>query len=257
MKTRTSFFSFASAFLIIASICLSFRAYEPWELAPLVDAIRMGNRQAVEKALKAGVNANSIGPGGNPLLLEAVVAGQVEIVKMLLDRGADPKAKGNETIAVAAVRQGRMDMLKLLLQAGAYINRPEGAPNWDDILVAAARSKNTDMIRYLISRGANPKASGLGDTTALQVAAARGDIETMNALIAAGADINHRELNGMTALMIACQKGQTEAAKLLVAYGADASLSDGYGRGAEWFASHSDASGTQQLRVACAPKSAR
>jgi ankyrin repeat protein len=228
---------------------------EPWELAPVVDAIRMGNQAAVTKFLALGYSANSIGPGDNPLLLEAVAAGQLGIVKLLIANGADPRAKGNETVAVVAVRQKRMDMLQCLVEAKAWVTKPPYiCYPWDDILVAAARIGDISMVQYLLDHGADAKASGLGDTTALQVASGGGDIEIMRLLIAKGADVNHRECNGRTPLMIACEKGQVAAVEFLLAHGADPALTDGYGRSAEKFASEAKNTKVNELSVLCAGK---
>jgi len=63
-------------------------------------------------------------------------------------------------------------------------------------------------------------------TTALTIAAERGDAAEARRLIAAGADVNERDKAGLNALMWAARNGDTEIAKLLINARADLNARD-------------------------------
>jgi len=70
----------------------------------------------------------------------------------------------------------------------------------------------------------------------LMLAAARGEIDTLQALIAAGAQLDERGAAGRTALMAAAQAGQSGAVGILLDAGASADLEDRTGHTALLFA---------------------
>ena len=63
-------------------------------------------------------------------------------------------------------------------------------------------------------------------TTALTVAAERGEAAEVRKLIAAGVDLNERDKAGYTALVWSARNGNTEVAKALIAAGADMNARD-------------------------------
>jgi ankyrin repeat protein len=90
----------------------------------LYDAVARADLAAVKALLqekKVKVNVNVKANGMTPLLLAANgrdnSGSQMEILKLLLDNGADVKAKNrrNETALYLAVQQGQPDVVRLLL----------------------------------------------------------------------------------------------------------------------------------------------
>jgi ankyrin repeat protein len=63
-------------------------------------------------------------------------------------------------------------------------------------------------------------------SSALTIAAERGDMEQVKQLIAAGADVNEKDKSGHTALMWAARKGHAEVARALVEARADMNVRD-------------------------------
>ncbi len=100
----------------------------------LVKAAAAGNLEIVTHDLDAGVspNAGTGGEGGVSALSTAASAGQLEVAKLLLDRGADVNADdfwgGNAIVSPSL--DGDVEMVKLLLARG-------GDPNMEDDGVTA------------------------------------------------------------------------------------------------------------------------
>ncbi len=219
----------------------SHRAEEegPWINALLFYAVRMGRKDVVEKALAAGVDPNTKDSCVDYSLLVAATAfGHLDIIKMLLKHGANPKAEGNEELVNAAIETGRMDILKCLVEAGAWVTEPNVPCFHGNFLFYAAFNKHPQMVKYLLQHGADPDGeSALCGSSALLVASGQGDVKTMELLVAAGADINHRDCQGWSALMHACNKGHLSAVEFLLKNGADPSFRDGYDKTAAKLAS--------------------
>jgi ankyrin repeat protein len=130
--------------------------------AALFDAIRRKDARAVRTLLAHGAEVTARNPndrdGGTPLL--AAVGAGVEVVRALLDAGADVNDGGRATRPViGAAHTGRLDVLRLLVDAGADVNLPEpkspapGEPAWNALYYAKINRK-PDVVEYLLSVGA-------------------------------------------------------------------------------------------------------
>lgn len=87
-------------------------------------------------------------PGWNPLLY-AAFEGRLPIVRLLLEKGANPNvlAPNQTTPLMFAARNGHEDVVRTLLQAGANIDwqndQKESAESW------ASKSRNTDIVELI------------------------------------------------------------------------------------------------------------
>src|SRR3989442_10381938 len=106
--------------------------------------------------------------------MRAVVGKHSEVVKALIDGGADVRARSNGgfTALLFASRQGDIPSARLLLAAGADIN--EATPKNGTALVVAAASGREDFSIFLLDKGANPNAVDAYGLTALHYAIPRG-----------------------------------------------------------------------------------
>jgi ankyrin repeat protein len=93
---------------------------------------------------KRGIPAERL-PSGN---------GSLEIVKILLDKGADVNTKDNygSTALMMASRDGRIEVVKLLLSKKADANAKD--EDGDTALIKATNEGNTEMMDLLKSHGA-------------------------------------------------------------------------------------------------------
>ncbi len=167
----------------------------------LYTAIEKGDVAMVRLLVEAGADVNAAaGFGGNTPLHEAVEKGDAEIVKILVAAGADVEAKGyfDRTPLTLATEEGATEIMQILLGSGPDADTP-----------ASGEDKEATSTPSIGSE-------------ALYTAIEKGDVEMVRLLVEAGADVNAAEgFGGNTPLHEAVEKGDVEIVKILVAAGAD------------------------------------
>lgn len=144
---------------------------------------------------------------GTPIR-NAAAGGHIEIVRLLLDNGADPNLP-EEGIAPlghalhSAVCNGHRAIVELLLERGAHANVP--VESSADTLSAAIRGGDQQMISLLTSHGA---------ARSMELLAYYGDTLTAAAMLYA----NPKLANDSQALCCAAQEGHVAFVRLLLRY---------------------------------------
>jgi len=106
-------------------------------------------------------------------LAEAVAAGDIPKLRMLLDQGAEINArnKEGETTLMVAALEGRTDMVRFLIEKGADLNARDGVGATP--LLYAALGGSVEAIKLLIDKGADPNAKTTDGQTALSISRVR------------------------------------------------------------------------------------
>ena len=131
----------------------------------LLNASKAGNAEEVRRLLSKHVDANFV--VGGSTLLNAVAWGHNDVVKLLLDAGADVDEQicfGRTSLWWAAAG-GNKDMTILLLDAGARINVADKGGVTP--LHEAVSLHDIGMVQLLIERGALPNAVDIYGRTPL------------------------------------------------------------------------------------------
>ena len=162
-----------------------------------------------------------------PLTL-AAAEGRTDQVASLLARGAvadDPDSHGWTPLMWAA-RAGRIEVMKALIDAGADLNGRDRCINGWTALMHAVHEEQTRSVRILLDLGANPNAASANGTTPLMIAAGQGEIEIVGLLLERGADPRARNIDRINALTNAVAGGHTEIVRLLLDRAHDLEVSD-------------------------------
>ncbi len=149
-------------------------------------------------------------------LIARARGGDVAQVKALLDKGADPNARGGiaRPLQIAA-SGGRLEMMKALIDHGANVNGK--SPTGGTALHAGAIQGGVDVVRFLLARGADPKAANDRGETPLHMAVT-GDalIENVRMMLKAGANPNTRNKELVSPIRLAAIRGNIPAYQLLL-----------------------------------------
>lgn len=202
------------------------RNVEGW--TPLIFAVKAGNLEMTKALLAKGADANgrSSSEQGSTTLAFAVDGGNLQVIKTLLAHGAkvDGKAKDGMTPLVYACQNGKLEIAEFLLTQGADMNNfgpADSGGKFYNPLMAGERNGHAEIVKLLLEKGAKVDKRNNDGTTALMDVAKRPYPQILKMLIDKGADVNTRGAHGHTALIYAAYNGHLENIKLLLAAGAD------------------------------------
>ncbi|KAJ7935096.1 ankyrin repeat-containing domain protein [Mycena leptocephala] len=216
----------------------------------LRDAANSGNMEIVQLLLKYDADVDATPSGSHTPLHCAACKGYTDIVRLLLDNGANAKADEGWALQ-EALTQGYTAIARMLLNQGVDVNVRGGA-----MLTEACKRGNIDDVRLLLDNGgmgvysALYEASVAGrtdiadllftkladvdcyDGAALWIASRKGHIDMVALLIERGVHVNPSlprplDSNSDTALTAASQNGHTAIVRLLLEKGAEVNADEG------------------------------
>lgn len=193
---------------------------------PLMEAASNGYLECARLLIDAGacVNTHSNEFKETALTL-ASYKGHVEMVKYLLEKGADFEHKTDEmhTALMEACMDGHVEVARVLIEHGASVNMPPDS--FESPLTLAACGGHVELADLLIDNRADLEEKNDEGYTPLMEAAREGHEEMVALLLFHDADINAiTEETQETALTLACCGGCYEVAKFLLEAGADPNL---------------------------------
>lgn len=201
----------------------------------LMWAVFLERREIIKDLIEAGANVNAKSPaevrdirpkfqdalpygfkrkffyGDTPLIL-AVKENNLEIIRDLIQAGADP----NENKGELLLKVEDTDVLQELVNLGADIEKYGGE--------ALTLSRNFNLSQKLLELGADPNYTFIGQSPLLN-ATEDNNTEMIKLLLNYGADINIQDKeDGWTPLMVATYEGHVDLVRFLLKNGANPRL---------------------------------
>ncbi len=207
--------------------------------------------------LYAAVDMNTLPVGGRADRPPSGATTDVQLIRMLLEAGANPNLQLKLFPPYRSLRDDRG--ADGLLTVGT-------TP-----LLRAAKAGDTDAMRLLLAHGANPGLPNVRGVTPLMAAAGIGSttidtrgrykteaeaVASAQQLLDHGADVNQRDNTGQTALFGAATWGWNDLVRTLVAHDADLMIKDARGRTAADIAAGNDGGASGRASSAGHPATA-
>lgn len=195
---------------------------EYFDQTPLAQACKYGNVDIIQFLIDHGADPNGRNLKGTPEtpLSIACSFGQTDAARYLIEKGADvnfipqySKSDFGSTALTGAISSGSLEIVKLLIQHGANIN--ENDPNEGYPLTVAAFFRSKVILEVLLKNGAEVNGKDNDENTALILAARDGDIDNVKLLLQYHADKSIKNKSGETALTVSKSANSAEINQLL------------------------------------------
>lgn len=180
-------------------------------------AIQDNNLQNVKQALKMNNNIEVRNSLGETPLLTACQRSNLDIIKFLVEKGANIKAIDNRGDSVLHKALGfwfttnpkdsKLSVIQYLVDNGADVNVRDNIGN--SPILEAVNANSVEIMDYLISKGANIKDKNKAGNHALILAVSNARVtpEMIKYYTSKGISINAANNNGETALTYAIRRG--------------------------------------------------
>ena len=196
------------------------------DLPTIMRALTKKGRNLLCKLSQRGLSTDEADEHGRTPLFIACQNGHVDLVRLLLDKGAevDRAASGRwnegQTPLYVACWKGHVDAARLLLDKGAEVDR---AIKWADKCVVtplhiACEKGHVDVVRLLLDKGAAVDRVDRADkygVTPLYIACDDGHVDVVRLLLDKGAAVDLARWDGATPLSIAKYQGHSSIVALL------------------------------------------
>ena len=173
----------------------------------------------------------AVDDGSLPFMDRKILDVDIEMVRLLLEHGADPKipdsAFFHSTPLHRASSGGCLEIVRLLLTYGGKVDEKDTEGRTP--FLAASSMGHLEIMKFLSENGAVVGVCDLKETTPLHEASAGGHVDVMRWLLNHGADANARRSDRYTPLHLAAYT-HVEAVQVLLEHNADINSRDDKGQ---------------------------
>ncbi|EHK47127.1 hypothetical protein TRIATDRAFT_217580 [Trichoderma atroviride IMI 206040] len=201
------------------------------EYSPLLLASEDGQTEIVRLLLENGANPEIKTTEPTTPLSVAIAGRHAEVVSILLEYGADYTAaffRSALVPSVFAASLGQIPILEVLLSYGVDISLP--TPRGITPLMGASMALQLYTMRFLLDKGADITAVDGSGRSVLFYAAEQGGADAIKLLLSNGANVFAIDNDGWTVLHFAAFRGHADVVRVLLEAGADrhATIPRGY-----------------------------
>jgi ankyrin repeat protein len=206
----------------------------------LCTAAQYGNAPLCRELIAQGANVHRSTPDEAPIIHWPAFYGNDEVIKVLVDAGADVNAPstgtepgvGKRALGWAIIAKRPISTIELLLDAGADPNLTTGRYEWP--LLNALAHGSYELVELLVARGAKssflPSGASKEERTAFQEAVARGCEKEIDLFVrVCGEDVDQVTLSGETMFELA--KNDAKVREQLTALRSEAAIAAVLGDG--------------------------
>ena len=189
-------------------------------------ALKQGETKKALYLLQNDENQKELAINGKNLLNTAVLYGQTDVIRFLLNKGAafNINEISPTSPLTTAIQKNNIDIVLMLVnnKSRQKLSKEEILPLWDLF------KDHKDMIQLKIADlKINKKQSNIAENTAFFTAAAKGDTQTVEQLVnSQQVPVDAQNDQGKSALMLAAENGHLNLVKWLVDNGSDLNAVD-------------------------------
>ena len=213
---------------------LSVRKFTTWVIDTRMDiddtpalymAVRSGRVEIIRLLLEAGAEIDRLDWEQKTPLHIATEKGSANVVQLLLEFGANPNLEDDEyaTPLLNACHANNTEMILMLIEAGAYVN----VIGIDTPLAYAAKYNNEQVVSALLEAGAQIDPEEYTHSP-LGLAAQEGHVQMVRTLLEAGANVNAQGSDGFSSLHLGVLSNNVQIVQMLLQAGGDTTLKNRY-----------------------------
>ncbi len=184
-----------------------------------INAVENGDAKALKKLIGDGADIKTKDKNGKAAVVIATEKGYAEVLKILLESGADPNGKyfknPKANLFVMAMHNNHLDAALVLLQSGANADFNHKYQGGKTALMLAIEAGKQELVTYLLMKKFDLDLGDDFGNTALMYAVKQNLFSVAKKLLELGADPTLRQVDGKTALDIAKSQNNQSLIRIL------------------------------------------